>query len=116
MTTVGVTPDDEIREYPDREEEIVGRNRQADDAWETYRRTGQFAGSDAVMAWLEGVGNGQGGSMPGSRKQSMIRPPPEATGAGGAPGGRAERCGIAGHRPGRRIRPCLKWRVPSAPV
>lgn len=40
MTTVGVKLDDD-RERRAREKESTRRNREADDAWEDYRRSGQ---------------------------------------------------------------------------
>jgi len=87
MTTVGVKLDDEIRdrlkalgtikqrsahwlmreairEYLDKEEEIEARNREADDAWEAYQRSGQFASNEAVMAWLDTWGTDKEGPCP----------------------------------------------------
>jgi predicted transcriptional regulator len=87
MTTVGVKLDDEIRErlkalgtikrrsahwlmreaiqeYLDREEAIEARNREADQAWEAYRQSGQFASNEAVIAWLDTWGTDQEGPCP----------------------------------------------------
>ena len=42
-----------IREYLDREEEMEARNREADEAWKEYQRTGRFVGHEAMLAWLD---------------------------------------------------------------
>ncbi|MFW5641052.1 MAG: CopG family ribbon-helix-helix protein [Thermodesulfobacteriota bacterium] len=44
---------DAINKYLEREEEIERRNREADEAWEEYQRTGQFVGHDAMESWLD---------------------------------------------------------------
>ena len=53
-----------IREYLVKEEEIEARDREADDAWEAYQRSGQFASNEAVMAWLDKWGTDKEGPCP----------------------------------------------------
>ncbi len=49
MTGAKGTPDNDRERYA-RQEEIAWRDREADEAWEDYRRSGWFAGNEAVMA------------------------------------------------------------------
>lgn len=53
-----------ISQYLEREEEIEQRNREADAAWEEYRRTGQSMSHDAVSAWLDTWGTDKEGPCP----------------------------------------------------
>ena len=50
-----------INQYLEREEEIEKRNQEADEAWEEYRRTGQFVSHEAMSAWLESWGTDREG-------------------------------------------------------
>lgn len=43
-----------IREYLEREEVIETRNREADDAWADYKRSGKFVSHEAMKPWLHG--------------------------------------------------------------
>jgi predicted transcriptional regulator len=42
-----------IDQYLKREEQIEQRNREADEAWAEYQRTGQFVSHEAMGAWLD---------------------------------------------------------------
>lgn len=42
-----------IREYLEREEAIETRNREADEAWADYQRSGKFVSHDAMASWLD---------------------------------------------------------------
>ena len=42
-----------IREYLDKEELAEARNREADEAWEAYQRTGEFITNEAMTAWFD---------------------------------------------------------------
>ena len=53
-----------IRQYLDREEEIEARNREADEAWEEYLRSGRFVGHKELMAWLDTWGTDEEGPFP----------------------------------------------------
>jgi predicted transcriptional regulator len=53
-----------IREYLDKEEESEARNRQADEAWQEYQRTGQFVSHEAMTAWLDTWGTDREGPCP----------------------------------------------------
>ena len=53
-----------ISQYLEREEEIEQRNREADEAWEEYRRTGQFVSHEAISAWLDTWGTDKEGPCP----------------------------------------------------
>ena len=95
MTSAGVTPDDD-RERRAREEEISRRNREADDAWEDYIRSGWFADNGAVMAWLDTWGTARErlcwvkDTIAGGQKASGRRlrdPPFRPTIRGGGTGG-----------------------------
>jgi predicted transcriptional regulator len=86
-TTMGVKLDEEMRErikalaesrrrsahwimkeaigqYLEREEEIEQRNRQADEAWEEYRASGQSVSHEAMDAWLSTWGTDKEGPCP----------------------------------------------------
>lgn len=53
-----------IHQYLDHEEAIERRNRQADEAWEDYQRTGQFVSHEAMSAWLDSWGTDKEGPCP----------------------------------------------------
>lgn len=53
-----------IREYIEKEEVIAARNREADEAWNEYKRTGKGFGNETIMEWLDTWGTGQVGSCP----------------------------------------------------
>lgn len=53
-----------IREYLDKEEQIERRNAEADEAWEEYKRTGQFVSNEAMTAWLDTWGTDKEGPCP----------------------------------------------------
>lgn len=53
-----------IHQYLDQEEAIERRNRQADEAWEDYQRTGQFVSHEAMSAWLDSWGTDKEGPCP----------------------------------------------------
>jgi len=53
-----------IRKYLEEEEACEARNRQADAAWEEYRRTGEAVSNESVMAWLDSWGTDQEGPCP----------------------------------------------------
>jgi predicted transcriptional regulator len=58
-----------IREYLDKEEEIERRNAEADEAWEEYKRTGQFVGNEAMTAWIDTWGTDKEGPCPDLQTQ-----------------------------------------------
>ncbi len=53
-----------INQYLEREEEVEQRNREADDAWAEYRRTGQSVSHEAMSAWLDTWGTAKEGPCP----------------------------------------------------
>ena len=53
-----------ITQYLDREEQIERRNRQADESWEEYRRTGAHLSHEAMEAWLDTWGTDREGPCP----------------------------------------------------
>jgi predicted transcriptional regulator len=53
-----------IDQYLEREEQVAQRNRQADEAWEEYQKTGQFVSHEAMGAWLDGWGTDKEGPCP----------------------------------------------------
>ena len=53
-----------ISQFLEREEEIEQRNREADEAWAEYRRTGQFVSHEAMSAWLDTWGTDTEGPCP----------------------------------------------------
>jgi predicted transcriptional regulator len=48
-----------IREYLEKEEAIEARNREADEAWADYKRSGKFVSHEAMVAWLDTWGSDQ---------------------------------------------------------
>ncbi len=42
-----------VLKYLDKEEEMEARNREADEAWKKYQRTGRFISHEAMTAWLD---------------------------------------------------------------
>jgi predicted transcriptional regulator len=53
-----------IGQYLEREEAIERRNREADEAWEEYRATGQSVSHEAMSAWLDSWGTDNEGPCP----------------------------------------------------
>ena len=53
-----------INQYLEREEDIEQRNREADEAWAEYRKTGQFMSHEAMSAWLDTWGTDKEGPCP----------------------------------------------------
>jgi len=53
-----------INQYLEREEEIERRNREADEAWKEYQRTGQSVSHETMSAWLDSWGTDQEGPYP----------------------------------------------------
>ena len=53
-----------INQYLEREEKIEQRNREADEAWEEYQKTGQFVSHEAMSAWLDTWGTDKEGPCP----------------------------------------------------
>ncbi|MDR3554171.1 MAG: ribbon-helix-helix protein, CopG family [Syntrophobacteraceae bacterium] len=53
-----------IREYLNKEEAAEARNREADEAWETYQRTGEFVTNEAMTAWFDTWGTSEEGPEP----------------------------------------------------
>jgi len=48
-----------IREYLEKEEVIETRNREADEAWADYKRSGKFVSHEAMASWLDTWGTDQ---------------------------------------------------------
>ena len=53
-----------IGQYLEREEAIEWRNREADEAWEEYRATGQSVSHEAMSVWLDSWGTDKEGPCP----------------------------------------------------
>lgn len=53
-----------IREYLDREEAVEARNQEADEAWDAYRRAGEFVSNESMTAWLDEWGSEEEGPCP----------------------------------------------------
>jgi predicted transcriptional regulator len=53
-----------ISQYLAREEEIEQRNREADEAWQDYQRTGLHVSHEAMEAWLDSWGTDKEGPCP----------------------------------------------------
>lgn len=55
---------DAISRYLDKEEELERRNREADEAWEEYQKTGQSVSHEAMTRWLDSWGTDEEGPCP----------------------------------------------------
>jgi predicted transcriptional regulator len=89
--TIGVKPDEEIRdrlkslgtarqrsthwlmreairEYLEREEAIETRNREADEAWADYKRSGKFVSHETMTSWLDTWGTDQESHAPETKR------------------------------------------------
>lgn len=53
-----------IGEYLDKEELAEVRNREADEAWEAYQRTGEFITNEAMTAWFDTWGTSKAPPAP----------------------------------------------------
>lgn len=64
MEALYLLSDPAKREYLDKEEALALRNREADEAWEEYKTTGQGVPHEVMLAWFDDLEAGRAVSCP----------------------------------------------------